>query len=76
MNIYTEPAAPATETATDSTAPQAQSWRDNLPIHPAAELFRYVVPLWIRKLVRHGCGTALLHARTETDWFEPIWESR
>ena len=39
MNIYTEPAAPATETATDSTAPQAQSWRDTLPIHPAADLF-------------------------------------
>jgi hypothetical protein len=38
MNI-TEPAASATETATDSTAPQAQSWRDTLPIHPAAELF-------------------------------------
>ena len=39
MNIYTEPAAPATETATDSAAPQAQSWRDSLPIHPAAALF-------------------------------------
>jgi hypothetical protein len=39
MNIYTEPAAPATETATDSAAPQAQSWRDTLPIHPAAGLF-------------------------------------
>jgi hypothetical protein len=39
MNIYTKPAAPASETATDSTAPQAQSWRDTLPIHPAAELF-------------------------------------
>jgi hypothetical protein len=39
MNIYTEPAAPATETATDSTAPQAQSWRDTLPIHLAAALF-------------------------------------
>jgi hypothetical protein len=35
MNIYTEPCAPATETATD-IAPQAQSWRDTLPIHPAA----------------------------------------
>jgi hypothetical protein len=34
-----EPAAPATETTTDSTAPQAQSWRDTLPIHPAAALF-------------------------------------
>jgi hypothetical protein len=39
MSIYTKPAASATETATDSTAPQAQSWRDTLPIHPAAELF-------------------------------------
>src|SRR5262249_21322450 len=39
MNIYPEPAAPATETATDSTAPQAQSWRDTLPVHPAAALF-------------------------------------
>jgi hypothetical protein len=38
MNTYTEPAAPATETATDSTAPQAQSWRDTLTIHPAALL--------------------------------------
>jgi hypothetical protein len=36
---YTEPAASATEAATDSTAPQAQSWRDTLPIHPAAALF-------------------------------------
>ena len=36
MNRYTEPAAPATETAIDSTAPRAQSWRDTLPIHPAA----------------------------------------
>jgi len=36
MNIYTEPCAPATETATDSTAPRALSWRDTLPIHPAA----------------------------------------
>jgi hypothetical protein len=39
MNIYAERAAPATETATNSTAPQAQSWRDTLPIHPAAALF-------------------------------------
>jgi len=39
MNIYIEPAASASETATDSAALQAQSWRDTLPIHPAAELF-------------------------------------
>src|SRR5215813_7363287 len=39
MSTYNEPDAPASETATDSTAPQAQSWRDTLPVHPAAELF-------------------------------------
>jgi hypothetical protein len=39
MNIYTKPAAPATKTATDSTAPQGPSWRDILQIHPAAALF-------------------------------------
>src|SRR5262245_40396472 len=39
MNIYTGPAASATETSTDSSAPQAQSWRDTLPIHPATTLF-------------------------------------
>jgi len=32
------------------------------------------VGLWIRKLARHDNGIALLHARTETDWFEPIWQ--
>ena len=50
MNIYTEPAASATETATDSTAPQAQSWRDTLPIHPAAELFPRMSPDELRAL--------------------------
>ena len=39
MNIYTERAAFATETTTECTAPQAQSWRDTLPVHPAAALF-------------------------------------
>lgn len=29
---------------------------------------------WIKKLAEHGNGIALLHARTETEWFQPIWE--
>jgi len=29
---------------------------------------------WIAKLAAHGNGIALLHARTEAGWFEPIWE--
>ena len=39
----------------------------NPPFH------RYQVARWIEKLANHGCGIALIHARTETEWFEPIW---
>ena len=35
---------------------------------------RYVVGKWVRKLAEHGEGTALLHARTEAEWFEPVWQ--
>lgn len=41
----------------------------NPPFH------RYQVADWIRMLARHGCGTALLHARTEAEWFEPAWKT-
>jgi hypothetical protein len=40
----------------------------NPPFH------RYMVAQWIRKLANHGRGTALLHARTEAQWFTPCWE--
>jgi hypothetical protein len=36
---------------------------------------RYRVGEWIERLAEHGDGIALLHARTETDWFRPIWRS-
>jgi len=35
---------------------------------------RYVVGDWVRKAAEHGNGITLLHARTEAEWFEPIWE--
>ena len=35
---------------------------------------RFQVGGWIRRLAEHGNGTALLHARTEAAWFEPVWE--
>lgn len=35
---------------------------------------RRTVGLWVRKLADHGNGIALLHARTEAAWFEPVWE--
>jgi hypothetical protein len=36
---------------------------------------RYGVTQWIQKFADHNHGTALLHARTETDWFALIWKS-
>ena len=35
---------------------------------------RYEVGKWIARLAEHGNGTALLHARTEAEWFVPIWQ--
>ena len=35
---------------------------------------RYEVGKWITRLAEHGNGTALLHARTEAEWFEPVWQ--
>jgi hypothetical protein len=35
---------------------------------------RYEVGRWIARLAAHGKGIALLHARTETEWFAPIWD--
>lgn len=35
---------------------------------------RYQVARWISRLAAHGNGIALVHARTEAEWFEPIWE--
>jgi hypothetical protein len=41
----------------------------NPPFH------RYEVGRWIEKLAQHPHGgIALVHARTEAEWFEPIWK--
>lgn len=35
-----------------------------------------IVGPWMRRIAGHGCGTALIFARTETDlFFETVWES-
>lgn len=34
---------------------------------------RRVVGLWIDRMAEHDNGIALLHARTETAWFRPVW---
>jgi hypothetical protein len=50
-----------------------QPWFGRVWLNPPFD--QRVVPSFVRRLVRHGRGTCLLHARTETAWFAPIWES-
>lgn len=40
----------------------------NPPFH------RYHVGQWVTRMAEHDRGIALLHARTEAEWFRPIWE--
>jgi DNA N-6-adenine-methyltransferase (Dam) len=35
---------------------------------------RNEVARWVLKLAEHGNGIALLHARTETEWFQIVWQ--
>lgn len=49
----------------------AQVWHGRVWLNPPFD--RYRVGRWIQRLAEHGCGTTLLHARTEAEWFEPIW---
>ena len=51
----------------------AREWNGRVYLNPP--FHRYEVGHWIARLAQHGHGTALLHARTEAEWFEPIWRS-
>jgi hypothetical protein len=46
-------------------------WSGRVWLNPPFD--RYVVALWMKRLAAHGNGIALLHARTETDWFRQAW---
>lgn len=46
-------------------------WEGRVWLNPPFN--RYEVGKWIARLARHGNGIALLHARTEAAWFEPVW---
>jgi hypothetical protein len=50
-----------------------QPWRGRIWLNPPFD--QYVVGEWVRKLAGYGRGTLLLHVRSETQWFQPIWES-
>lgn len=40
----------------------------NPPFH------RHQVGQWIARMIAHGRGTALVHARTDTRWFQPLFD--
>lgn len=50
-----------------------RDWFGRVWLNPPFD--RYEVGKWVRKISDHGNGIALLHARTEAAWFEPLWET-
>lgn len=48
------------------------TWEGMVWVNPPFD--RYQVAKWILRLADHGSGICLVHARTETDWFAPVWE--
>lgn len=63
----------AAENWTEMDDGLSRTWHDRVWLNPP--FHRYQVGSWIGRLAHHGRGTALLHARTETEWFQPIWRS-
>lgn len=49
----------------------AHDWTGRVWLNPPFD--RREVARWIERLACHGDGIALLHARTETTWFRPVW---
>ena len=47
-------------------------WDGRVWLNPPFD--RYRVGKWIGRLAEHDRGTALLHARTETEWFRICWQ--
>ena len=58
--------------ATRNHVSLALPWNGRVWLNPPFD--RYEVGKWTARLAQHGHGTALLHARTEAAWFEPVWE--
>lgn len=46
-------------------------WEGRVWLNPP--FHRYEVGRWLERMADHCHGTALIHARTEADWFLPIW---
>jgi hypothetical protein len=50
----------------------ALPWEGLVWLNPPFD--RYQVGKWVQKLAAHGSGICLVHARTEAEWFRPIWQ--
>ena len=48
-------------------------WFGRIWLNPPFD--RRVVGAFIARMAAHGRGVALLHARTDTAWFQPIWDA-
>jgi len=48
-------------------------WHGRVWLNPP--FHRYDVGRWLRRMALHQSGIALVHARTEAEWFEPIWDT-
>lgn len=59
-------------TPTDNSL--AMDWRGFGRVWLNPPFNRYLVGGFVRKMCEHDNGTLLLHVRTETDWFDPIWD--
>lgn len=48
-----------------------KDWHGFVWLNPPFE--RYNVEKWMARMGDHNNGVALLHVRTETDWFQQVW---
>jgi DNA N-6-adenine-methyltransferase (Dam) len=51
-----------------------RDWPRALFVYENPPFDRNQVARWVLKLSEHGNGICLLHARCETEWFQPIWQ--
>jgi hypothetical protein len=49
-----------------------RQWTGRVFLNPP--FHRYEVGEWTSKMAAHGRGILLTHARTEAEWFEPVWD--
>jgi len=53
----------------------ATEWPEDDEVWLNPPFHRHQVGLWLKKMARHRKGIALVHARTETEWFKAIWQA-